>query len=248
MLLQAWMTTRRALSHGGTWTGLVWTIGFGVVLVACLVAAGAHSLLTTMVHRQIGRATPYAAAGHPFTGLIVIYLVLLGIGPFFIASLYGLYGAAVQDHPIVWRTFWTMGKKLYGRGWGLYLYILIYVAVLGIILAILAGLLHGVGAVLTLLAVIASLPWILRMTGGLFVDQYTWGRSFKSSFRRSHYWSLLASMLLSVLAYGIILALALLVLHLLGLIGVVLYFALELVLGVAGPVWFFALYAATRDA
>lgn len=106
----------------------------------------------------------------------------------------------------------------------------------------------GLGALLLILAGIGSMPWILRMAGGLFVDQYTWGRSFKLSFSGRHYWAIFGSMLLSMLVYSLVLALMLLLINLLGVLGIVLYGCLYFVLGVVAPIWFFALYTATRDA
>ncbi len=248
MLSRTWATSRRALSRGGTWTALVWSALFVILLVAGLLLVGGNALLSAMVHPHfIGSPLMSPTqAKQILLGMLALYGVLLVVGPFFMAGIYGMFGEVVKDRPVSWGTFWSMGKKLYGRGWGLYLYLLIYAIVLGIVGGILGGLLHVVGLVVLMLAIIASFPWLLRMTAGLFVDQYTWGQSFKASFMGARYLALLGTMLLSVLFYGVILVAIFKATSFLGVFGLALYFACEMVLSIVGPVWFFALYRAAQ--
>lgn len=249
MLNTAWFTTKRALSDRGTWTVLVWSIGFTLLLVGILAAAGASSILSTMLHPQIGLTSPLppSALRPMLTGILALYLVLLLAGPFFIAGIYGLFGQAVSNQTVSWATFWVMGKKLYGRAWGLYLYMLIYGVALAIVGTVFIAFLHIVGLVITIFAVIASLPWLLRMTGGLFVDQYTWGYCFSQSFHRNRYLPLLGTMLLTLLVYGVLAFMAGTLPRVMGIPGLILYFGIEMVIGVVGPVWFFALYRTAQE-
>lgn len=118
MLSQAWMTSRRALSRGGTWTVLVWSALFILLFVGGLLAAGARTLLTAMLHPQIIGGTPTLATstmGHNLIGIFILYLVAIGIGPFYLAGVYGLLGLAVQGQTVSWRKFWAMGRRCYGR-------------------------------------------------------------------------------------------------------------------------------------
>ncbi len=245
MLNTAWSTTKRALSQGGTWTVLVWSVGFTLLLVGILAAAGATSILSEMVHPQIGSpaSVPIGATVRPMlTGILALYIVLLAVGPFFIAGIYGLLGQAVSGQPVSWGTFWVLGKRLYGRAWGLYLYMLIYVVALAIVATTFIVFLHAIGVAIIILAVIASLPWMLRMAGGLFVDQYKWGHCFRSSFNRSRYLALLGTMLLTLVIYGVLAFMAGTLPRVLGIPGLILYFGIEIVMGVVGPVWLFSLY------
>lgn len=244
MLTTAWSTTKRALSQGGTWTVLVWSASFMLLLIGALAAGGARSILLTMLHPHINSAAPVppTAVRSILTGILALYAVLLVVGPFFIAGIYGLFGQAVNGLPVSWGTFWVMGKKLYGRAWGLYLYMLIYFVALSIVATALIAFLHAVGVGITILIVIASLPWMLRMTGGLFVDHYKWGQCFSRSFTRSRYLPLLGTMLVTLIFYGVLGFMAQTLPHVLGIPGLILYFGIEIVLGVIGPVWFFALY------
>ena len=247
MLAEAWGISRRALSRGGPWTVLVWTVVFMLLVFGSLVLVGASALLASFLHPHFG-VTPSAAsvAGPAIGGILLLYVILLAAGPFFMAGAYGVFGLAVQGQAVSWGTFWAMGKKLYGRGWGLVLYGLLYAIGLGIVAAVLMGLLHVLGTMVTGLLMVMSLPWALRMIGGLFVDQLSWGAAFAASFQGARYGGLLGSMFLSAIGYSLIWGLGLLLIHVWGPIGIVCYFGLDIALSVVGPTWFFALYVAAQ--
>lgn len=233
-----WMTTLR---QPGVWTGAVWSILFLLLMVALLLAAGQSALLSRSLH-PTSLATP-APATNPGISFLVMYVILIGVGPFWTAGLYGLYGAAIKGESVGFGTFWQMGRKLYGRGWGLVLYAMIYGAVLGLVAVILiAGLKVLWGGILVGVLVVLSLPWATRMSGGLFVDAKKWGASFKGSFRGGHFWAFLGGILVAVLGYLILYGLFVLLGRVSVVLALILYLVFALAMSVAAPLWAFALY------
>ena len=173
-----------------------------------------------------------------------MYLVLLAAGPFFVAGLYGLYGQAVAGEMITWRSFWSYAVRFYGRAWGFYLFLFLWMIALSIVGGLLVVALHVVGGLLAAAAFVLSLPWMIRMTGGLFVDRLTWGESFRRMFQGRHYGGLLGGLFLAAVVYVLLWVMALALIKAAGALGIILYFAIVLGLSVAGPLWGFALYRA----
>ncbi|PSR24842.1 MAG: hypothetical protein C7B43_18080 [Sulfobacillus benefaciens] len=251
MLRNAVKMWLNGLKQGGTWTTLIWMAIFSLTFFLLLLAIGGASLAGTMLHpgftQPLGTSsTSASAATHLVVGVVFVYLLMLGATPFLTGGIYGLYGQAVQGIKVSWGTFWTMGKKLYGRGWGLIGYVILYVMVIGIFASIVIATLHVTGIILALAAFILTLPWGLRMTGELFVDQNTWGKSFRQSFQKRYYGQLLLGLALGAIAYLLLIFLDVMLVHALGAVGIALYLILELVFAVAVPLWLFALYAATK--
>ena len=253
MLYRAIFLGRRALKQGGTWTILVWMAALfvGLVMLTMLVAGG--SLGPLLFHPGFFKPgesakTVARSLGSAIDGLFLVFVLALIAVPFLRAGILGLYGQVVQDQPVSWGTFWTLGKKLYGRSWGMVGYEMLYV----ITLALLAFLFFRLDQILGVVAAVGCgflmLPWGLRMIGGLFVDQLTWGDSFRRSVTLRHYGPLLGGLVLGLLGYLVIFFILGLVLHFLGGFGQGILVASDVVLmGVIGPVWGLALYAAAMQ-
>jgi hypothetical protein len=126
---------------------------------------------------------------------------------------------------------------VYGRAWGALLYFLLYFLAAFMLFMCFFQLLHLVGI----------FAWAVRMLGGLFVDRASWGASFRQSFHGSHYGMMLAGIILTAAGYLVIGGISVELAKLLGVVGVVLYFLIDLRLSVAPPVWLFALYHAERQ-
>ncbi|HBQ94668.1 MAG: hypothetical protein M1294_08385 [Firmicutes bacterium] len=249
MLFNAVKMWFQALKQGGTWTTLVWMAVFSLTFFLLLLVVGGTTLAGAMFHSGFSPTTgvtPTSPVAHFAIGVLIVYILMMVATPFLTAGLYGLYGQAVQGNKVSWGTFWAMGRKLYGRGWGLMGYVFLYLLVIAFFAAIVIFSLHAVGIVLVAAAIILTLPWALRMTGGLFVDQNTWGNSFRASFQKAYYGQLLLGVFLGAIGYLILIVLDLALTHALGAVGIVIYLILELVFAVAIPVWLFALYAATK--
>jgi len=93
-------------------------------------------------------------------------------GPFWIAGIYGTLADAVNGQTITWSTFWRNARILYGRGWGLIGFSALWALSIDIIMLVFGLLLHALGIVLGFAWVIATLPVIMRMTGGCSVAAY----------------------------------------------------------------------------
>ncbi len=241
--LRIWRST---IKQGAVWSTVVWSLVFLLLMILVLSAAGAGTLATSFYHPSLPGTTSLAAPAPSgaLAGVGVMYLVLLAAGPFFIAGLYGLFGQAVAGEPITWRSFWSYALRFYGRAWGLYFFLFLWMMALSLIGGLLVVALHVVGGLLTAVAFILSLPWMIRMTGGLFVDRLSWGESFRRMFQGRHYGGLLGGLFLAAIIYVILFGLALVIMKGTAALGIILYFAIVLYLSVAGPLWGFALYRA----
>ena len=248
MLFNAVKIWLHALKQGGTWTTLVWMAVFSLISFLLFALVGGSALIGAMLHSGSPSApiTPNSSITHFAAGVLAVYLIMFIATPFLTGGIYGIYALEVQGEQTSWGTFWKMGKKLYGRGWGLIGYVILYLLVIGIFAAIVIFTLHIPGIILAIAVFILTLPWGLRMTGGLFVDQNTWGTSFRNSFRKAYYWQLLIGMFIGVLGYLLVLFLDMVLTHALGFVGIALYLILELAFAVVVPLWLFALYAATK--
>ncbi len=248
MLSEGLRIWRGTIGKGAVWSTLIWSIVFVLLMVVILTAVGAGTLVSSIYHPTLPGTAPLPTMqpGRAIAGLGVMYLVILAAGPFLLAGVYGLLGQAVAAAPVTWKSFWSFAARFYGRAWGLYLFGFLWILALSIVGGLLSIPLHLVGGILAGVAFILSLPWALRMAGGLFVDRLTWGESFRQMFQRRHYGGLLAGLFLAVLAYVAVLGLSLL-LSRVSAVGFVLYFVAALFLSVAVPVWGFALYRAAAS-
>ncbi|WP_053959843.1 hypothetical protein [Sulfobacillus thermosulfidooxidans] len=248
MLSKAIAIWQQALQQAGTWTALVWTAAFSLLLFLVLALIGAGGIFSLLIHPvYMNNPSGLSYNMARFAGsFLIIDLILLAAGPFLTAAIYGLYGQAVRGERVSWETFWIMGRRLYGRGWGFVLYVILYFLALMMFAGIIVMLLHRIGVILVLLAFVLSMPWVLRMTGGLFVDQLTWSQSLAASFRSSHYGTLLLGIILTGIVYVLAMGLVFFVIHILGFVGSILMFLIDLILSVVGPVWLLSLYVAAQ--
>ena len=250
MLYRASILGSRALKQGGTWTALVWIAALFIGLMGLTILVAGGSLGSLVFHPgllQPGESAKMVARslGSALDGLFLVFVVALAAIPFLRAGVFGLYGQTVQGRTVSWRTFWVLGKKLYGRAWGLTGYLVLYVltlvlfALIGFWLVRLWGL-AAAGALAFLM-----MPWGLRMTGGLFVDQLTWRDSFRRSLTGRYYGPLLGGLALGMLGYWVVVIIVGLGLHFLGITSMPLLVGLNSVLAdIVLPVWCFALYMA----
>ena len=254
MLYRAIVLGSRALKQGGTWTALVWIAALFIGLMGLTILVAGGSLGSLLFHPGFlkpGESAKMVARslGSALDGLFLVFVVALAAIPFLRAGVFGLYGQTVQGRTVSWRTFWVLGKKLYGRAWGLTGYLVLYVltlvlfALIGFWLVRLWGL-AAAGALAFLM-----MPWGLRMAGGLFADHLTWSDSFRRSFTRKYYGSLLGGLALGMLGYWVVVIVVGLGLYFLGIASMPLLVGLDSVLAdVVFPVWCFALYtAATHE-
>lgn len=243
--LRLWGAT---IKKGAVWSTLIWSVVFLLLMVVILAAVGAGALASSIYHPTLPGAAPLAAVqpGRALAGVGIMYLLILAAGPFLVAGMYGMFGQAVAGASVTWRSFWSFAARFYGRSWGLYFFAFLWILALSLIGGVLIASLHVIGGVITGMAFVLSLPWSLRMAGGLFVDRLTWGESFRQTFRSHHYGGLLGGLLLAVLAYAVLVGLSLLLMRAAG-IGIIVYFTVVLFLSVAGPIWGFALYRAAQS-
>ncbi len=245
MLTHALTLWGRTLRQRAVWSMLIWTVVFVLLLMVVLMVLGAGALASAFDHPSF--STPFTVAPHPghlLGGIAAMYLVLLAAGPFVSAGVYGLYGQAVAGVRVTWRSFWTFGAQFYGRAWGLIAFLLIWTAALSLVSTVLVGFLHVIGVLLVGLGFVLSWPLVMRMMGGLFVDRLSWSASFRAMFQKRHYGGLLGGAVLMLVAYAVLILLAVGLMHAVAVLGFLLYFAMMLFLAVAGPVWVFALYRA----
>ena len=209
MLANAFRRWWKALLQGGTWTALVWGAVFGFLPLLLLLFLGTGSLLSALFATRLplgsSHRPPMVFTDHVLPSMLLVYVIIIVISPFFTAGIYGLLGQAVKGQPVTWGTFWVLGRRLYGRSWGFIGYIVLYVACLALVSLLAIVWLHVLGIILIVAAIVFSMPWALRMTGGLFVDQNTWGHSLILSFRKSGYWPLLGGLILTGIAALVIL-------------------------------------------
>ncbi len=181
------------------------------MLYACILAAaglfGDTVLLQAFVRPEALWHPRMASAAPPVhgTGILLMTLIWLAVGPFWLAGIYTTIGEALHDRPVGWKTFWVWGARNYGR-WGLIGYMALYGAAL-MIMDMVGGLatfllgvrdpVVGIGIAVALLIVVLliGLPWMLRMLGGLFVDRLSWSASWTRSFARKNYGIILGVLL-----------------------------------------------------
>lgn len=248
MLNQAFILWRNAIRQGAVWSTLIWSIGLILVLVLGFIAVGAGALASNIFHPQLmtlGYAPPLSGGIGLLVGILVLFVVMIALGPFLVAGTYSLFGRAVMGEPITWKSFWTLAKQDYGRGWGLYLVVLIWCLAFGLVGGILFATLHVTGIILTVIALFFTMPLALFIVGGLFVDRLSWGKSFSSMFHPAHYGTLLLGCLVLAFVYGFLYLIVLLQLRY-GALRII-YYPAAFFIGVAGPIWGFALYRTARD-
>lgn len=239
---------RGALSQGAVWTVLIWLVLFGALLGFVLVGLGAGAMAALILHPVpvgTGPAVSRSAVTHAMSAILGMYVIVLAVGPFVTAGSYGVLSGAITGAAVTWRTFWTLGVRHYRHGWGLFLFIMLWIIALVIVAAMLGSVLHGVGVALAILAAIASGPYVVRMVGGLFVDNQTWIASFRGMFRGAGYGFLLAATVVGFAVYTLISLIGFTLAHALGVVGLAVEWAMMLAMGVAGPLWFFSIYRAS---
>lgn len=237
MLETAWSITIAALKRGAVWSTIIWTFALILALGLVVLLVGLQPLWYSLVHPSLGGAATSVAV---LRGALLVGLLALAAGPFWMAGGYGVLASAVREQAPTWDSFWTFAVQNYGRAWGLIGYGIFYVIALIVVGAILVSTLKAVGVVALVAAAVLSLPWVVRMAGGLFVARQSWGASFARSFHGPHYGGLLGGI---VLGYAALALTGLILLNLndaLAMLG-------DLAASVAFPVWLFALYAAEQS-
>lgn len=242
---------RGALAQSAVWTVLIWLVLFGALLGFVLVGLGAGAMAALILHPVPVGASPAVSRSvmaHAMGAILGVYVIALAVGPFVTAGAYGVFSGAVTGTSITWHSFWTLGERRYGHGWGLFLFILLWILALVMMATLLGSVLHGVGVALAILAAIASGPYVVRMVGGLFVDDQTWIASFRGMFHGAGYGFLLVATVVGFAVYTLISLIGFTLAHALGVVGLAIESAMMLAMGVAGPLWFFSIYRAACTA
>lgn len=248
---EAWQLWRRAIGQGAVWSTIIWSLIFTLLLVVLLIAVGAGSFASALYHPSVSGSglnspLPYSLNPHVLIrGVIVIYILLLAAGPLLYAGIYGLMGQAAAGASVTWRSFWSYALSFYGRAWGAGFFLFLWAIALSLVGGILIALLHAAGIALVVIAALLSLPWVVRMLGGLFVDRLKWSAAFRAVFRGPHYGGILGGTLLGALAAFFVGGIAAQLIH--SAVGFIIYMLVTLALGVAVPIWEFALYRAAAN-
>lgn len=234
------------------------------MLYACILAAaglfGDTVLLQAFVRPEALWHPRVASAAPPVhgTGILLMMLIWLAVGPFWLAGIYTTIGEALHDHPVGWKTFWVWGARHYGRGWGLIGYMTLYGVALmvfdmvGGLATFLLGVRDpvvdiGIAVALLIAVLLIGLPWMLRMLGGLFVDRLSWSASWTRSFARKNYGILLGLLLLTaVVGMAAIMLLSLLP-AVLGIAGTILFLLADMAVSIVLTTWMMALYIVTAS-
>ena len=242
--MQYW---RRAMSQSAVWSAALWTLVFTSLITGVLVAFGAGAIASAIYHPTLAFTSPPPVTSDPqrvLGAIAIMYLVILAAGPFLMAGIYGLFGQAVAGTRVTWGSFWRFGSRYYGRAWGLLFFALLWGLALSVVAGLLFLVLHTVGLVMAGLVFLLSWPFAIRMMGGLFVDTYSWGDSFRAAFTIQGYGRIWGGGLIALLAYVVLLLVALELIHVLGTVGIIVYFLIVLFMVVAAPIWLFSVYRA----
>jgi hypothetical protein len=231
--------TQNGLKQSAVWSVVVWSLVFNLILLAVFAIMGIH-----MAPSLTSFPTPTATAKLGGAALLMLLVMVLA-GPYWIAATYGTLAEAANGQPITWGSFWQNGRKMYGRAWGLIGFSLLWVIGLMIIAMLFGAMLRALGILVIILWIIISLPILIRMTGGLFSRQLTWGQSFSQSFQPAGWGTLWLAMAAYSFASIIILLLVSLILGHIPVIGSVLVLFVDVILGVVGGIWAFAAYEVT---
>ncbi len=226
------------------WSTVIWTVVFYLALVVAAAALGAGPLLPMLMHP--GRPEPLQDAGRILSGMLGMMVLFVLAGPFWMAGIYGLIGAAVTEQPVTWSSFWAQGARDYGRGWGMLLYSALFGIAWAVATFILTLLIHQAGVFLAIVGTIFIIPWMIRMIGGLFVAKKSWGTSFADSFHGGAYWGVLGGVVLVSVVAALLFMVIALIIHFSAGLGIVLLMAAEIALAVANVVWMLALYQAEQ--
>lgn len=226
--------TQNGLKQSAVWSVVVWSLVFNLVLFAVFAIMGIHASLTSL-------PTPLAI-GHLVGVSLLMLLVIVLAGPYWIAAIYGTLAEAANGQSITWGSFWQNGRKMYGRAWGLIGFSLLWAIGLMVIAMIFGAILHALAILVVILWIIISLPVLIRMTGGLFSRQLTWGQSFAQSFQSAGWGILWLAMAVYAIASIIILLLVSLILGHIPLLGSILVLFVDVILEVVGGIWAFAAY------
>lgn len=236
---------RRALSQGGSWITIVWTLACMMLLTLLGVAFGYGDFgaslnsgwLSTLPLHPV---TPRLAALAVIGALVDILALPLVIG-----GTWGTLSQAIKGRPVAWFTFWVLGLRLYGRSWGFILYSILFGAALSLASAALVPLLHLVAYPLLFIGIVLTLPITIRMLGGLFVDELSFGESLRRSFHRHAFGAIIIVAILSVGAASLPLGLLEMASPRLGLAGQVLFaVVLAALIPMLAPAWILSLYRA----
>ncbi len=240
---------RQAMSQSAIWSAALWTLVFTLLLTLVMTTLGAGTIASAFYHPTSPFAAPLPAVSNPgnvMGGMAAMFILILLAGPFLTAGIYGLFGQAVAGNSITWSSFWRLGGRFYGRAWSMILFLFLWGVALTIVGVLLAALLHTVGIVIAALLAIGSWPLAIRMMGGLFVNVLTWSESFRGAWTGQGYGAIWGGGLVALLAYIILVGLALVLIKPLGIVGIVLYFLVLLFMDIAVPLWVFAVYRAVH--
>ncbi len=238
--------SENALKQTAVWSVAVWS----AVLIAIILLLGGAMIggsLIPLMMSPVG-LTGMAALSRVGGAMLLLMLVAILAGPFWIAGIYGTLADAVNGQTITWSTFWRNARILYGRGWGLIGFSALWALSIDIIMLVFGLLLHALGIVLGFAWVIATLPVIMRMTGGLFSRRLSWSESVRQSLTLTGWGELwLALAAYAVIAFIVLLLVSIVLGHI-PLIGFLLVLALDIVIEVVGGIWAFAAYEVTTPA
>ncbi|MCL4318855.1 MAG: hypothetical protein M1596_03035 [Firmicutes bacterium] len=243
MLSRAFSLWRVALRSQAVRSAAIWNAIFSCLFL--ISTDMANPLMSALLfpqadsHLELQLYHPHLLALRNFLVLITAVVV----GPWVFSGVYGLLGQVIVGDPIRPNAFVRMAKIFYGKVWGFFLFIWIWMLGLALVGFVVLVVLHGFGFFVVVIVGILSLPGVVRMTGGLFVNRFSWTDSFSEVFNRSGYVLLLIGTVLGLLASTM-----------LGAIGFVLmatparvapFYLIAVVLSVALPLWLFALYRVT---
>lgn len=245
MLAMAMTYWRQTVRQSALWSTVLWTFVFGLILMILMLLLGLGSIGLAAVGLRTSTSFP-ASIGHLVGGLALMYLVILAAGPFYLAGVYGLVGQAVAGESVTWSSFWRLGVRFYGRGWGLIFFdFLVYLAVtlVGIGLFFAA---HTVGIVVAVILFIAVLPVPLRMIGGLFVDVVPWGQSVRRALQWRGYGAIWGGSFLMLAASAILFLVVVGLFHVSAILGGLGYIVLLLAYAPLAAAWILSVYRAAN--
>jgi hypothetical protein len=236
---------RRALAHGGSWTVVVWALVLGSALFLLMVGLGYSVAGAPFVSHPLNSLTLRPETSGRLALTAVIALAYLALAPLPIGGICGTLAQAVLGKQVAWRTFWIMAARLYSRSWGFVLYSVLFGVALTLASAILVPMLHLVAYPVLYIGVLLTIPITIRMLGGLFLDELSFGESFRRSFRGRGFGAIIMVAIVSVAAVSLPLGLLeMLVPRVSVLPQVLLALAVGVLAPVVAPSWILALYRA----
>lgn len=245
ILSRAFALWRTALRSHAVWSAALWNAVFSWLFI--LITELANPQISSRLFPQADSLSEvYIYHPHLLAVRNVLELItVLAVGPWVLSGVYGILGQVIADAQVSWQSFGRLARIFYGRLWGLFLFIWIWMLGLGVLGFMVLAILHGFGFLVVIILSILSLPGLVRMTGGLFVNRLSWTDSFADVFNRSGYTFLLIGALLGLLISTILGGIGLTLMTTLA--GLIVYDLILVVLSITLPLWFFSLYRASTS-